>query len=76
MELHTSGEEGNSTLRLAYSENLNFPNRRMRTWRINWGYKMVKWIERIGFVQSVKQVGNEKGGSNEDDEYFDLLPNI
>jgi sulfoxide reductase catalytic subunit YedY len=40
------------------------------------GYKMVKWIERIEFVESIKMVGKGEGGSNEDDEYFDLLPNI
>ena len=40
------------------------------------GYKMVKWIERIEFVQSEKGVGEGEGGKNEDDEYFDLLPNI
>ena len=40
------------------------------------GYKMVKWIERIEFVASEKDVGKGEGGSNEDDEYFDLLPNI
>lgn len=40
------------------------------------GYKMVKWIERIDFVASEKQVGLGEGGKNEDDEYFDLLPNI
>lgn len=40
------------------------------------GYKMVKWIERIEFIASVKQVGKGEGGANEDDEYFDLLPNI
>ena len=40
------------------------------------GYKMVKWIERIEFVESEKQLGQGEGGSNEDDEYFDLLPNI
>ena len=40
------------------------------------GYKMVKWIERIEFVESEKQLGKGEGGSNEDDEYFDLLPNI
>ncbi len=40
------------------------------------GYKMVKWIERIEFVESEKQVGEGEGGTNEDDEYFDLLPNI
>ncbi|MEO6740473.1 MAG: molybdopterin-dependent oxidoreductase [Chthoniobacteraceae bacterium] len=40
------------------------------------GYKMVKWIERIEFVESVEMLGKGEGGSNEDDEYFDLLPNI
>ena len=40
------------------------------------GYKMVKWIERIEFIQSEKQLGQGEGGKNEDDEYFDLLPNI
>lgn len=40
------------------------------------GYKMVKWIERIEFVESEKQLGKGEGGSDEDDEYFDLLPNI
>ena len=40
------------------------------------GYKMVKWIERIEFVESEKDVGLGEGGKNEDDEYFDLLPNI
>jgi methionine sulfoxide reductase catalytic subunit len=37
------------------------------------GYKMVKWIE---FIESEKTVGLGEGGRNEDDEYFDLLPNI
>ena len=40
------------------------------------GYKMVKWIERIEFVESEKHLGEGEGGKNEDDEYFDLLPNI
>ena len=40
------------------------------------GYKMVKWIERIEFIESEKLVGKGEGGKNEDDEYFDLLPNI
>ncbi len=40
------------------------------------GYKMVKWIERIEFIRTEKEIGKGKGGSNEDDEYFDLLPNI
>lgn len=40
------------------------------------GYKMVKWIERIEFVASEKLLGQGEGGINEDDEYFDLLPNI
>ncbi len=40
------------------------------------GYKMVKWIERIEFLESERQVGEGEGGKNEDEEYFDLLPNI
>jgi len=40
------------------------------------GYKMVKWIARIEFVESEKKLGKGEGGKNEDDEYFDLLPNI
>ncbi len=40
------------------------------------GYKMVKWIERIEFIESEKHLGKGEGGKNEDDEYFDLLPNI
>jgi DMSO/TMAO reductase YedYZ molybdopterin-dependent catalytic subunit len=40
------------------------------------GYKMVKWIERIDFVESEKQIGEGEGGTNEDHEYFDELPNI
>ncbi len=40
------------------------------------GYKMVKWIERIEFVESERSLGRGYGGANEDDEYFDLLPNI
>lgn len=40
------------------------------------GYKMVKWIERIDFIESEKSIGKGEGGKNEDDEYFDLLPNI
>ena len=40
------------------------------------GYKMVKWIEWIEFVESEKTLGKGEGGKNEDDEYFDLLPNI
>ncbi len=39
------------------------------------GYKMVKWIERIEFVDSHKTVGKGYGGKNEDDEYFDLIAN-
>ncbi len=40
------------------------------------GYKMVKWIDRIEFIRSEAEVGAGEGGKNEDDEYFDLLPNI
>jgi DMSO/TMAO reductase YedYZ molybdopterin-dependent catalytic subunit/thiosulfate reductase cytochrome b subunit len=40
------------------------------------GYKMVKWISAIEFVASEKTVGKGHGGKNEDDEYFDLIPEI
>ncbi len=40
------------------------------------GFKMVKWIESIEFVESEQAIGKGQGGKNEDDEYFDLLPNI
>jgi DMSO/TMAO reductase YedYZ molybdopterin-dependent catalytic subunit/thiosulfate reductase cytochrome b subunit len=39
------------------------------------GYKMVKWIERIEFVESHRTIGKGFGGKNEDDEYFDLMAN-
>jgi DMSO/TMAO reductase YedYZ molybdopterin-dependent catalytic subunit/thiosulfate reductase cytochrome b subunit len=39
------------------------------------GYKMVKWIDRIEFVETHKTIGKGYGGKNEDDEYFDLLAN-
>jgi len=39
-------------------------------------YKMVKWIERIEFVQSVELLGKGEGGSSEDDDFYDVLPNI
>ncbi|MBZ0201004.1 MAG: molybdopterin-dependent oxidoreductase [Ignavibacteriaceae bacterium] len=39
------------------------------------GYKMVKWIERIEFVESHETIGKGYGGKNEDDEYFDLIAN-
>ncbi|MEO6908970.1 MAG: molybdopterin-dependent oxidoreductase, partial [Abditibacteriaceae bacterium] len=37
------------------------------------GYKMVKWIDRIEFVETHKTIGKGYGGKNEDDEYFDFL---
>lgn len=40
------------------------------------GYKMVKWIRSIEFVVSELDVGLGHGGKNEDDEYFDLVPDI
>jgi len=40
------------------------------------GFKMVKWIERIEFVQSVEDLGQGQGGSSEDEDYYDLLANI
>jgi DMSO/TMAO reductase YedYZ molybdopterin-dependent catalytic subunit len=40
------------------------------------GFKMVKWIREIRFVETQKAIGRGQGGTNEDDEYFDLLPYI
>ena len=40
------------------------------------GFKMVKWISRISFVDSVKSVGKGEGGYSEDNEYFGELANI
>lgn len=40
------------------------------------GFKMVKWIRSIEFVDSVKRVGKGEGGYNEDEEYFGELANI
>lgn len=37
------------------------------------GYKMVKWIRSIEFLDSSKKIGEGFGGKNEDDEYYDLL---
>lgn len=39
------------------------------------GYKMVKWISSIEFVETFEDIGKGYGGKNEDDEYFDLLAN-
>jgi len=39
------------------------------------GYKMVKWIERIEFVEIHQSIEKGFGGKNEDDEYFDLIGN-
>jgi hypothetical protein len=36
---------------------------------------MVKWIKSIEFVVSERSVGQGFGGKNEDDEYYDLVPN-
>ena len=40
------------------------------------GFKMVKWIQTIEFVEDVKSIGKGKGGFAEDYEYFGELANI
>ena len=40
------------------------------------GFKMVKWIRAIEFVETEKTVGQGEGGYNEDHEYFGELANI
>lgn len=37
------------------------------------GYKMVKWISSIEFLETAIHTGKGYGGKNEDDEYYDLL---
>lgn len=59
------------------------PDRRFRIWvcpsiLVVAGAVVLSLIAaaRIEFVVSEKTVGQGEGGKNEDDEYFDLLPNI
>jgi DMSO/TMAO reductase YedYZ molybdopterin-dependent catalytic subunit/thiosulfate reductase cytochrome b subunit len=40
------------------------------------GFKMVKWIESIQFVEGIEEVGEGEGGYAEDHEYFGELANI
>ncbi len=40
------------------------------------GFKMVKWIRAIEFVESTRLIGEGEGGYNEDHEYFGELANI
>ncbi len=40
------------------------------------GFKMVKWIQGIEFVENIKVIYKGEGGYNEDHEYFGELANI
>jgi sulfoxide reductase catalytic subunit YedY len=40
------------------------------------GFKMVKWIRAIEFVESPRSVGEGEGGYNEHHEHFGELANI
>jgi DMSO/TMAO reductase YedYZ molybdopterin-dependent catalytic subunit len=40
------------------------------------GFKMVKWIQSIEFVEDVKSIHKGEGGYAEDNEYFGELANI
>jgi DMSO/TMAO reductase YedYZ molybdopterin-dependent catalytic subunit len=40
------------------------------------GFKMVKWIRAIEFVEVIRSVGSGEGGFAEDHEYFGELANI
>ncbi len=40
------------------------------------GFKMVKWIRAIEFVENTRCLGEGEGGYNEDHEYFGELANI
>ncbi len=38
---------------------------------VQYGYKMVKWLESIEFIENFHQVGAGQGGHREDSKYFD-----
>jgi DMSO/TMAO reductase YedYZ molybdopterin-dependent catalytic subunit len=40
------------------------------------GFKMVKWIQSIEFVEDIQSIGKSEGGFAEDYEYFGELANI
>ena len=40
------------------------------------GFKMVKWIAAIEFVEDIKTIQKGEGGFAEDNEYFGELANI
>jgi DMSO/TMAO reductase YedYZ molybdopterin-dependent catalytic subunit len=40
------------------------------------GFKMVKWIQSIEFVENVKSINKGEGGYAEDNEYFGERANI
>ena len=40
------------------------------------GFKMVKWIKAIEFVETVRLINKADGGYAEDHEYFGELANI
>jgi DMSO/TMAO reductase YedYZ molybdopterin-dependent catalytic subunit len=40
------------------------------------GFRMVKWIQAIEFVEEVGSIGVGEGGFSEDHEYFGELANI
>jgi len=40
------------------------------------GFKMVKWIESIDFVDSVKLIFQREHGYEEDQEFFDGMADI
>lgn len=35
------------------------------------GFKQIKWVQAIEFVESFKELGSGQGGLNEDYEFFD-----
>jgi DMSO/TMAO reductase YedYZ molybdopterin-dependent catalytic subunit len=40
------------------------------------GFKMVKWIRAVEFVEDIRSIGQGEGGYNEDHEYCGELANI
>ena len=54
---------------------LHGPHRRLRV-ENQLGFKMVKWIQAIEFVEDVKSINLGEGGYAEDREYFGELASI
>jgi len=78
---HTIENVRHSQTMLAYEMNFELLNRvhgaplRLRV-ENQLGFKMVKWIKSIEFVDSVRPIFQGEGGYNEDHEFFNSMADI